>query len=135
MAAFTTVRLRPVHWLKKLCAVKYDSLGIGLGSWTPAVPCGTLHQCYSSTVQPMRVLQQTVGKPRHCFQHAQVKLQSTVSLDVPQVDLEAERGPDSQVVNASEVLQNLGPEDARKLKIIKLEFDVMEQMYTKVQNV
>ncbi|KAL8591403.1 hypothetical protein ACOMHN_022209 [Nucella lapillus] len=67
---------------------------------------------------------------------------SSVPLHVPQVDLDSEKKmPEesseegSSVKSASEVLQNLGPEDTRRLKIIKLEFDVTEQMYGKVPEV
>jgi hypothetical protein len=51
---------------------------------------------------------------------------------IPQLDLDNEdedgKTGQGQPVNASEVLKNLSPEDARRLKIIKLEFDVAEQM-------
>ncbi|XP_076468669.1 mitochondrial ribonuclease P protein 1 homolog [Babylonia areolata] len=80
----------------------------------------------------------TASKPCSCSRKPKC---SSAPLRVPQVDLdsEVERKRTSEikvgVQSATEVLQNLSPEDARKLKIIKLEFDVTEQMNGKVPEV
>ena len=75
---------------------------------------------------------------RQC-QLCQNRMQSNVTGSVPQLDLEtaAEKMQLSsdQAANAGEILQNLSPEDARRLKIIKLEFDVIEQMNGQVRSI
>ncbi|PVD25196.1 hypothetical protein C0Q70_15694 [Pomacea canaliculata] len=53
--------------------------------------------------------------------------QSTLS-SVPQLDIIERETNEKSVVDASEILRNLSTEDAKKLKIIKLEFEVLGHM-------
>ena len=66
------------------------------------------------------------------------RMWSNLTGSVPQLDLETENDKtqlsSDEAANATEILQNLSPEEARKLKIIKLEFDVMEQMNGQVRS-
>lgn len=66
------------------------------------------------------------------------RMWSNLTGSVPQLDLETENDKtqlsSDEAANATEILQNLSPEESRKLKIIKLEFDVMEQMNGQVRS-
>ena len=136
MASLRAVSARLSPWLT-VTLLRNDSCALRIRKPT----CVKSQACFTSDFQS-RLSLHTVRKCRALIRRRQCQLcqnrpWSSVAANVPQLDLvsDAEKTQRSSVplVDASEILLNLSPEEARRLKIIKLEFDVMEQMHGMVR--
>ncbi|XP_025108713.1 tRNA methyltransferase 10 homolog C-like [Pomacea canaliculata] len=85
------------------------------------------NKCFSRHVRNRLAVHHPIHRGDHKQVQVPVMSQSTLS-NVPQLDIIKRENDEKSEEDASEILRNLSTEDAKKLKIIKLEFEVLGHM-------